>query len=133
MQRMFEHINGFAELMNRKGYDKLFQSSSGFTDKLKDNLIKHVFQCYEEKREVGQFGLTTYAHWQDTRSPYIKCSFHMDFREPFGFNVRKMNIQYGNEYGPLRNKEIPFRNNQEIPDRETVNRMMLEKKQGMKI
>ncbi|MCI0445655.1 hypothetical protein L0152_20885, partial [bacterium] len=107
--------------------------SSGFTDKFKDNLIKHVFQCYEEKREVGQFGLTTYSHWKDNRSPYIECHFHIDFREPFGFNVRKMNIKYGNEYGPIRSKEIPFSNNHEIPDRETVNRMMLERKRGMKI
>lgn len=132
MQRMFEHINHFARLMNQKGYDGFFSSSSGFIDKLKDNLTKHIFQCYEEKREVGEFSLSTYTHWQDDRSPYVKCYFHMDFKEPTGFNIQEITIQYGHEYGTLRKKGIPIRNN-DIPDREAVNRMMLERKRGMKI
>lgn len=133
MQRIFEHINGFTDLMNRKGYDGYFQSSLGFSDRLRDNLTKHVFQCYEEKREAGPLNLTTHAYWKDNKSNYVQCNFQVDFSEPTGFNVQKINIEYGNEYGRLRNKEISVRNSAEIPDRETVNRMMLEKKRGMKI
>ena len=63
MQRMFDHINAFAELMKQKGYDGYCQSTFGFNDKLKDNLIKHVFQCHEEKKNVGPLNLSMYSHW----------------------------------------------------------------------
>jgi hypothetical protein len=44
-----------------------------------------------------------------------------------------MNIEYGNEYGILRNKEIPVTGNSKIPDRAAVNLMMTDKKRAMRI
>lgn len=133
MQRMFDHINAFAELMKQKGYDGYYQSTFDFNDKLKDNLIKHVFQCHEERKDVAPLNLSTYSHWTDNKSPYVRCNFHVDFSEPKGFNVTKMNIEYGDEYGILRNKEIPVTSNSEIPDRVAANNMMMEKKKAMRI
>lgn len=133
MQRILEHINTFAELMARKGYDGNFHSSFGFYDTLKDNLIKHVFQCYEEKRSIGPVNLTTYSHWTDSKGPYVRCNFYADFSEPKGFNVLKMNIQSGNEYGPVKSKEIPVRHNSEIPGREQANLMVMGKKRGIRV
>lgn len=133
MQRLFEHINAFSRLMRNKGYDGNFHSPFGFYDKLKDNLIKHVLQCYEEKKEIGPLNLTTYSHWTDSKGPYVRCDFHADFSEPGGFNVRKMDIQYGNEYGPIKNKEILLHQNSEIPGRDEANHMVMGKKRGIRI
>ena len=118
---------------SKKGYDGYYQSTFGFNDKLKDNLIKHVFQCHDEKKNIGPLNLSMYSHYTDNKSPYVKCIFHTDFSEPKGFNVTKMNIEYGNEYGILRNKEIPVTSNSKIPDRAAVNLMMTDKKRAMRI
>ncbi len=133
MQRMFDHINAFDELMKQKGYDGYFQSSFGFNDKLKENLIKHTLQCYEEKRNIGPVNLTTYTHWKDNESPYVRCNFYSDFNSRDGFSVMKVNIEYGNQFGVLRHKEIPIGNNSEIPDRTYANRTIMEQKKGIKI
>lgn len=133
MQRMFEHISSFTERLRQKGYDGNFISSFGFCDKLEENLIKHVFQCYEEKRSIGPLNLTTYSQWKDSKSPYVRCNFYTDFSELRGFNVLKMNIEYGNQYGVLRKKEVPVSNHSEIPDREQANRIIMERKKGLKL
>lgn len=133
MQRMFEHIEGFTKYMLRKGYDGNFLSSFGFCDKLKDNLIKHVLQCYEEKRSIGPLNLTTYSQWVDNKSPYVRCNFYTDFSDLRGFDILKMNIEYGNEYGVIRKHEVPVNHNLQIPHRDEANRIVMEKKKGMKI
>lgn len=133
MQRILEHINTFTELMKKKGYEGNFHSSFGFYDTLKDNLIKHVFQCYEEKRSIGPLNLTTYSHWTDSKGPYVRCNFYTDYREPKGFGVIKMNIQYGYQYGPVRNKELPMRDNSEIPHRDQANALVMENNRGLKV
>jgi hypothetical protein len=133
MQRTFEHIATFVELLRIKGYDGMFQSSFGFTDKLKDNLTKHVFQCFEEKKNIGPLNLTTYSQWIDDKSPYVRCNFFTDFSEPRGFNVLKMNIEYGNEFGVIRQREIPVNNHREIPERKDAIKSIIEHKKGIKI
>lgn len=133
MQRTLEHINTFSRLMQNKGYDGNFHSSFGFYDKLKENLIKHVFQCYEEKREIGPLNLTTYSHWTDSKGPYVRCNFYTDFSELEGFKVLKMDLQHGNEYGPIKSKEIPVERNSEMPDRQQANRMVMGKRRGVRV
>src|SRR3989337_1425581 len=136
MQRMFEHITGFVDLMRKKGYDGNYQSTFGFNDKLKDNLVKHVFQCFEENKNIGPLNLTTYSHWTegaDMKSPHVRCNFYTDFSEARGFEVLKMNIEYGKEYGVIRKKELSINSNSDIPDCEQANRVVMEKKRGMKI
>lgn len=133
MQLMFYQINSFVEMMKRKGYDGNFMSSFGFCDKLKENLIKHVFQCYEEKRSIGPLILTTYSHWTDSENPYVRCNFYTDFLEPHGFNIRKINIEYGDEYGVFRTKEVSVSRHSEMPEREQANRIVMERKKGLKL
>jgi hypothetical protein len=133
MQRLYEHINVFTELMERKGYDGHYLSSYGFTDKLKENLTKHVLQCFEEKKEPGPLNLSTYSKWTDDQSPYVRCDFHVGFSDAKGFEVLKMDILYANQYGKIREKEIPLKNNNEIPDRDRANRMIIGRKQRMKL
>lgn len=133
---MFDHITAFTDLMKRKGYDGHYQSTFGFNDKLKDNLTKHVFQCFEEKRNIGPLNLTTYSHFTDSEnptSPHVRCNFYTDFSEPYGFNVLKMNLEYGNNYGVIRTKELLINNNSEIPDCHAANRIMMERKRALGI
>ena len=133
MQRMFQHIEAFADLMDRKGYDGTFLSTYGFPDRLKDNLTKHIFQCFDEKKEIGPLNLSTYTKWTHDKSPHIRCDFYVDFTEAKGFEVMKMDIRYANQYGKIRDKELMFKSNQEIPDRAQANKMILGRKQGMKL
>jgi hypothetical protein len=133
MQKMFQHIDAFADLMNRKGYDGMFLSTYGFPDKLKDNLTQHVFQCFEEKKEIGPLNLSTYTKWTDDESPYVRCDFHVHFSDAKGFEAQKMTIHYANPYGMIREKEVHLNGNYEIPERDRANRMVLQRKQGMRI
>jgi hypothetical protein len=133
MQRMFEHINAFADLLNRKGYDGNFHSPFGFYDKLKDNLTKHVFQCFEEKKKMEPINLATYTHWKDNDSPYVRCNFQIEFSMNEGFRIINMNISYGNAHGVLRHKDILIKNNAQIPQRMGANKMMLEQKMVKRI
>ncbi len=133
MQRMFEHINAFTELMKQKGYDGIYLSSFGFTGRLKDNLTQHVFQCFEEKKDIGPLNLSTYSKWTDDKSPYVRCDFYVDFNDVIGFEIVKMNVNYANQYGMIREKEILLKSNREIPERDRANRMVLKRKQGIRI
>lgn len=133
MQKMFQHIDAFADLMNRKGYDGMFLSTYGFPDKLKDNLTQHVFQCFEEKKNIGPLNLSTYSKWTDDKSPHVRCDFYVDFKEVAGFEVVKMNVSYANQYGMIRSKEIHLKSNREIPERDRANQMVLKRKQGIRI
>ena len=133
MQRMFEHINAFTELMKQKGYDGIYLSSFGFTGRLKDNLTQHVFQCFEEKKDIGPLNLSTYSKWTDDKSPHVRCDFYVDFSDAKGFEAQKMTINYANQYGMIREKEIHLNGNYEIPERDQANRMVLKRKQGIRI
>lgn len=133
MQKMFQHINAFTELMKQKGYDGIYLSSYGFTGRLKDNLTQHVFQCFEEKKDIGPLNLSTYSKWIDDKSPYVRCDFYVNFTDSSGFQAMKIEINYANQYGMIRNKEIPLNGNHEIPERDQANRMVLKRKQGIRI
>lgn len=130
---MYEHIKSFTALMERKGYDGTFVSSYGFFGKLKENLIQHVFQSFVEKKSVGPLNLSTYSKWKDDNSPYVRCDFHADYSNAAGFQVLNMEINYGNGYGIFRNKELHFRNNGEIPEREQANQMVLNRKKSLRL
>lgn len=130
---MFEHIAVFVDRMHQKGYHKMFQSSSGFCDNLKNSLSKHVFQCYEEKQSIAPLVLTTYSLWNDSKSPYVRCNFYTNFSDLNGFQVHKMNIEYGNEYGIIREKVIPVNSNSQIPSREEANQMITDRRKRLKL
>lgn len=132
MQRMSEHIKLFAELMDRKGYDGIFLSSYGFKDRLKENLTKHVFQCFVEKKNIGPFTLSTYSKWTDPNNPHVRCDFYVKYGDVKGFEVMKMNVSYGNQYGTIRSKEIHLDNNSEFPEKNQANHM-IQKSKGMKL
>lgn len=132
-QRTFQHLLNFSNCLKEKGYDGLFLSTFGFTDHIQENLIQHVFQCFDEKKNIGPLNLTTYTKWKEEGNPYIRCNFFTGFREPIGFDVMKMHIEYGNQHGVLRTKEMLISNNKEIPTKEEVNKMILEKRKGLKI
>ncbi len=128
MQRMFEHIKSFASTMKAKGYDGHFLSSFGYSDRLFENMVKHVFQCYQEKRDIGPLNLMTYTHWRGDDRPHIRCNFYTDFNDNQGFKVNKLDVEYGIGYETLKRKEIPVKANFEVPDKDQLNRMMLERK-----
>jgi len=132
-QRTFEHILNFSRCLIDKGYDGYFLSTFGFNDKIRDNLIQHVMQCLAEKRNIGPFNLSTYSRWEDGPQPYVRCNFFTHFREPGGFDVMKMHIDYGNRYGVIRSKELLINMHAEIPTRDQANALMLERKKGLKI
>ncbi len=132
MQRMSEHINGFTELMERKGYDGIFLSSYGFKDRLKENLTKHVFQSFEENKNIGPLNLSTYSKWTDPDNPHVRCDFYIKYGDVKGFEVMKMNVSYANQYGTIRSKEIQVNNNSEIPEKNQANHM-IQKSKGMRL
>lgn len=129
---MSEYINVFTDLMERKGYDGIFLSSYGFKDQLKENLTKHVFHSFEEKKNIGPLNLSTYSKWTDSDSPYVRCDFYLKYGDVKGFEVMKMNVSYGNQYGTIRSKEIHLNNNNEIPEKNQANQMIIKSK-GMRL
>lgn len=133
MQRMYEHIKAFSYVMAEKGYTGHFQSTFGFNDRLFDNLLQHVLECYKQLKDIGPFHLTTYSKWTDDEQPYIRCCFAMDFSENKGFEVLKMKIGYGDKYGIFRSKEMPILRNSDIPTCAEANRMNIERKGGLKM
>lgn len=133
MPRILDHIDQLDELMRRKGYESHFASSFGFYDTLRDNLIKHAFQCYDEKRSIGPLNLETYSHWTDSHRPYVHVNFYTDYNERDGFRIMKMNLVYANSFGPIRDRELPVRENAEIPARDEVNLMIMGRRRGLKL
>ncbi len=132
MQRLSEHIKTFTELMERKGYDGTFLSSYGVNDRLKENLTKHIFKCFEEKKNIGPLNLSTYSKWIDPYSPYVRCDFNLNFEDAKGFEVVKMKVSYANQYGIIRSKEINLNNNSAIPEKDQANHMV-QKSKGMRL
>lgn len=133
MQRMFAHINAFVDLMNRKGYDGMFLSDYGFPGKLKENLTKHVFQCYEERKLLDKVHLTTYSHWRDNEKPHIRCLFTAEFSDLRGFQIRNLRIEKADYSGVFRKKDIALHRNEDLPTREDAGKMMLEKRNQIKL
>lgn len=133
MQRMYAHINAFAEFLDQKGYDGHFASSLGFFGKIKENLTKHVFQCFEEKRSIEPLSLSTFTHWEHEDRPYVRCDFQTSFSASSGFKISKLKIEYGNSYGMVKQKDLSIHYPSEVPDRQEANRMILDQKRTVKL
>lgn len=133
MHRLSEHINAFVRLMKQKGYIGHFLCNTSHPGRIEESLQKHLLECLQGSTYIPPFYLTTYSHWINDESPYVKCDFKVRYNDNDGFNVMKLDMDYRNHCGSIRKKDIPINTNLTIPDRDQVNRMMTEKKKGMKI
>jgi hypothetical protein len=133
MKKLIEHIKAFASMMKQKGYDGYFLSSSGLTDKLNNNLFLHAVKCQQEQRQIGPVDLQTYTHWKDGDSPHVHCTFKTDYNDTEGFKVKKLDIDYGIGKDILKRKDISVNANSEIPDKDQLNSMMLQRKRNLRL
>jgi hypothetical protein len=133
MQHLDNHITSFLKLMSEKGYDGHFLCNSSHPGKLKDSLGQHLLDVLKGGISVPPFFLTTYSHWQNEQSPYVRCDFKVSHSQSNGFRVEKMNITNGNSTGNIKSKTVPLGANIEMPYCEQANRMVLGYKRKLKI
>jgi hypothetical protein len=132
MKTQSQHIDSFCELMNRKGYTGNFDSPFECSKKLQVHLEEYLVLPQEMRRLNNPFAVDTFSKGIYKKGPFVRCGFDISYTEADGFRIQKLNIQYGNEYGVIREKELPLNGNESIPDSKKAERMV-EHKNGMKI
>jgi len=133
MQNLGPQIDNFCDLMKAKGYDGYFMCNSTHPGKLEQSLFKHLLGQLQGDRHIPPFYLTTYSQWKDEYSPYTQCDFKVRYDQTEGFQVQKMDITRGNQYGKIKQIEVIFKTNEEILKRENAHGMVARKKNRMKI
>ena len=130
MLQLDDQLKDFDQLMKQKGYDGYFLSNFGFPDRLPETIRKHIFQCYTTNRDLNPIRLTTYSDWVNDERPYIKCTFSVDYDEDKGFRVKNIDIEHANTYGAIRQSKIALLKNEDIPNRDAVNKLALTQKKN---
>jgi hypothetical protein len=133
MQLLDSHIASFLQLMRERGYDGHFLCNASHPGKLKDSFDAHLLDILQGRTSVPPFFLTTYSHWRDDQSPYVRCDFKVGHSQSEGFRVEKMDITNGTNTGRVKTLTLSIKANIEIPYREHANRMVLGNKQKRKI
>lgn len=127
------HVDDFVKMMKQKGYNGHFLCNTAHPGKLEESFHKHLLHQLQGSSYISRFYLTTYSHWENDERPYVKCGFTVRYNNNNGFNVDKLRMDYANQYGSIRRKDILLETNLNLPDREQVNRMMIGKKKKMRI
>ncbi|MEO7988604.1 MAG: hypothetical protein ABI663_03625 [Chryseolinea sp.] len=125
MQYLGSHITNFLQLMSERGYDGHFLCNTSYPGKLKESLTQHLLEVLQGRTSVPPFFLSTYSHWRDEQSPYVRCDFKVRHSHSEGFCVEKMDIINGSSTGTIKSITLPLKANIEIPYYEQANRMVL--------
>lgn len=133
MQKMMAQIAAFTQHMYSMGYDGTFVSNYGFPSKLKDNLIQHVLQCFQEMKPVDKILLKTYTHWKDLDTPQIQCSFQIEYTGQHGFQVKKMTIEKDDLAGTHRRKQLTLKSLDDVPGKDELLPLINRKRHGQRL
>lgn len=133
MDKVDRHIEDLGLLMVAKGYDGHFLCNSAHPGKLRDSLYAHFLETFREQKHVPPFYLTTYSHWKDEESPYVKCDFRIKYDSSTGFRVDRMEVKRANSFGTIKSYDVWPAKNEEIPTREKANELAGQKKRNLKI
>lgn len=131
-QHLENQIASFLELMEDRGYDGHFLCNASHPGRLKDSLTQHL-GVLQEQTSLPPFLLTTYSHWQDEQSPYVKCDFKVRHSHSEGFTIEKIDIINGNYSGKIKNVTLLPATNADVPNRVQANGMVMGIKRKHKI
>ncbi len=132
MTRLSEQIKELETLLKGKGYDRHFLCNSAHPGRLKESLCDHL-QTPEKERTVAPFHLTTYSHWKDEDSPYVRCDFKVHYDPSKGFRVNEMQVTRANQFGILKSMELHPGRNEDIPTSEEASALVGQKRRTLRI
>lgn len=132
MKHLNRNKEDFLRTMNDLGYDGYFLCNSAHPGKLKESLTKHLLEGLQGETHVPPFFLTTYSHWKDEESPYVRCDFKIKYDHADGFRVDKMDITHAGLGGTIKQVTLPLRGNHEIPGLRQANAMVMERKRNIR-
>ena len=116
-----DHIRALDQLLSDKGYNGYIMSNVGFPGKLRETIRSHIFQSYISNRDLNPIHLSTYTGWSNQEEPYVRCDFTINYDDKNGFNIKKMNIHFEDQYGNIRNAAVTPQGNHDIPSAEKAN------------
>jgi hypothetical protein len=132
MTRLSGQVIELERLLKARGYDRYFLCNSAHPGRLKESLSDYL-QTPEKDRTVAPLRLTTYSHWRDEDSPYVRCDFKMHYDPSTGFRVSEMQVTRANQYGILKSIELRPGGNNDIPSCEEANALMGQKRRSLKL
>ena len=132
MSRLSEQIKELETLLQGRGYGRHFLCNSAHPGRLNESLSDYL-QTPENGRTVAPFYLTTYSHWKDEDSPYVRCDFKMHYDPSRGFRVNEMQVTRANQIGILKSMELRPGRNEYIPTSEEASALVGQKRRTLRI
>lgn len=122
-----KHIEEFSDLLKSKGYTDTFMAN-GHSGKLEEAIERHILECYRTNQPLNPIHLRTYTKWNGEEKPHVRCDFIVNYDKEKHFEVKALYIHYGDMYGKIRESELRFSNNSEVPDQKKANEISNDQK-----
>lgn len=130
-QDMKEHIEVFAEMMNRKGYDGSFTTGAQYRGNLKDSLLLY-HEAYREGIHASLFPvfISTFTKGgKESSARSVRVAFKLDYVNGEGIKVRAMLAELLDKKGQImKDQVLDFQHNYDVPHRKKVNVGLLAEK-----